>query len=61
MVSVRYFVRPNWYFFFIGDTDILLQKFVRLIFGVLGKNIRVPILSCVVTAIRQKFSVEAGE
>ena len=61
MVSIRYFVRPNWYFFFIGDTDILLQKFVRLIFGVLGKNIRVPILSCVVTAIRRKFSVEAGE
>ena len=61
MVSVKYFVISNWCFFFIGDTDILLQKFVRLKFGVLCKNIRVPIPSCVVTAIRGKFSVEAGE
>ena len=40
---------------------IAYRQFVRWIFGVLGKNIRVPIPSCVVTAIRVKFPVEAGE
>ena len=34
---------------------------MRWIFGVLGKNIRVPVPSCVATAIRAKFPVEAGE
>ena len=40
---------------------IAYRKFVPRIFGVLGKNIRVPIPSCVVIAIRAKFPVEAGE
>ena len=40
---------------------IAYRQFVRWIFGVLGKNIRVPIPSCVVTAIRAKFPVEAGD
>ena len=40
---------------------IAYQRFVQWIFGVLGKNIRVPIPSCVLTAICVKFPVEAGE
>lgn len=39
---------------------IAYRWFVRWIFGVLGKNIRVPIPSCVVTAIYVKFPVKAG-
>ena len=37
---------------------IAYRQFVRWRFGVLSKNIRVPIPSCVATAIR---AVEAGE
>ena len=39
---------------------IASQRFVWWISGVLGKNIRVTIPSCVVTAIYVKFPVKAG-
>ena len=40
---------------------IAYQQFVWWIFGVLGKKIRVPTPSCVVTTICMKFPVDAGE
>ena len=33
-------------------------QFVRWIFGVLGKNIRVPLPSCVVDCVRKRFPLE---